>query len=150
MLLFTKQMYSPSACREIPKPFAVVSTTSFLDSLLEKSRLFASSLFWLSPNTDSATVQGNKFILKVQIHIAIDATDAIKGTDTQGPLWLPRSGTRFAGIHCTSPLNSPVDWQVTLNSRPASTVYWSFSLGGNISTAGRIPRRMTQKLCHAL
>ena len=71
MLLFAKQMYSPSACREIPKPFAVVSTTSFLDSLLEKSRLFASTLFSLSPNTDSATVQGNKFInvpIKVQIH----------------------------------------------------------------------------------
>ena len=74
MLLFAKQLYTPSACKGIPKPFAVVSTTSFLDSLLEKSLLFTSSAFSLSPNTISAAVYGDRFIKvvnkpsKVQLH----------------------------------------------------------------------------------
>ena len=56
---------------------------------------------------------------------------------------VPRSGTGLpsACSHCTSPLNSPVDWQVTLNSRPGFTVYTpSFCLCGTSSTGGGIPR----------
>ena len=57
---------------------------------------------------------------------------------------IPMTGTGLplACSHCTSLLKLPVDWQVTLNSRPGFTVYISFSsswLAENSSTTGRIP-----------